>query len=192
MQKLGFLKNIGPWQQLSDEIKYDNPWITVHHQEVLNPNGNPGIYGKIHFKNLAIGILPIDAEGNIWLVGQHRYPFDEYTWEIPEGGGPLADSPLASAQRELLEETGVVAENWTTIQEVQLSNSVSDEKGIIFIATQLTQKQAQPEDTEQLEIKKVPLTQAIEMVHSGKITDSLSVIALLKAEILILKNQLSY
>lgn len=186
------MKKIGPWQQLSDEIKYDNPWITVHHQEVLNPNGNPGIYGKIHFKNLAIGILPIDAEGNIWLVGQHRYPFDEYTWEIPEGGGPLQDSPLASAQRELLEETGVVANNWITIQEVQLSNSVSDEKGIIFIATQLTQKQAQPEDTEQLEVKKVKLSDAIAMVHAGEITDSLSVIALLKAEIMLLKKELIY
>ena len=186
------MKKIGPWQQLSDEIKYDNPWITVHHQEVLNPNGNPGIYGKIHFKNLAIGILPIDSNGNIWLVGQHRYPFDEYTWEIPEGGGPLEDTPIASAQRELLEETGVVAERWQVIQEVQLSNSVSDEKGILFIATQLTQKEAEPEDTEQLEIKKIPLALAISMVHNGEITDSLSVIALLKAELMMLKNQLIY
>ncbi|MFN4145060.1 MAG: NUDIX domain-containing protein [Runella sp.] len=169
-----------PWHTQSTDIVYDNKWIQVRHNQVINPSGGAGIYGMVHFKNKAIGIVPIDDEGFTYLVGQYRYPLQEYSWEIPEGGGPLGEDPLATAQRELLEETGLIAAQWTLIARVHLSNSVSDEEGFVFMAEGLTQAQAQPEDTEQIHVRRVPLSQAIEEVLSSKITDSLSIIGLLK------------
>src|ERR1700712_2143002 len=126
-----------PWQVKSETTVYDNPWINLTEYQVINPSGNPGIYGKIHFKNRAIGIVPLDADLNTYLVGQYRFALNEYSWEIPEGGGPLADDPLDAAKRELLEETGLTAANWTEIQQMHLSNSVSDELCIIYLATGL-------------------------------------------------------
>ncbi|MEM6723516.1 MAG: NUDIX hydrolase, partial [Bacteroidota bacterium] len=104
-----------PWTKLSEALQYDNPWIRITEHQVLNPNGNPGIYGVVHFKNVAIGIVPLDEEYNTWLVGQYRYTLEQYSWEIPEGGGPLGTDPLKSAKRELLEETGITAKEWTNI-----------------------------------------------------------------------------
>lgn len=174
-------EKIGPWTLLNSTLAYENPWIRVDHQKVLNPNGNPGIYGKIHFKHVAIGIVAIDDEKNTWLVGQFRYPLNTYSWEIPEGGGRLHVDPLEEAKRELLEECGIEARRWERIQEMQLSNSVSDEIGVIFLATDLSVGANSPEDTEQLEIKKIPFIEALQMVLNGSITDSLSVAGILKA-----------
>ena len=174
-----------PWVILEQEVKYDNPWITVVEYDVLNPKGGKGIYGKVHFKNLAIGIVALDDENNIYLVGQFRFPLDQYSWEIPEGGGPLGIDPLESARRELLEETGLKAENWEKLLEMHLSNSVSDEFGIIYLATQLSQHQAMPEDTEDLMIRKLPFSAAYEMLCRGEITDSLTVAALLRMKLML-------
>lgn len=169
------------WQTLSASEKYDNRWINVTEYQVINPGGGNGIYGKVHFKNKAIGIIPIDEEGNTWLVGQWRYTLNEWSWEIPEGGGPLGIDPLESAKRELQEETGLIATKWTMIQRTHLSNSVSDEEGFIFLAEQLTQSASNPEETEaDLKVWKLPFTEAYQMVLNGKITDSLSVMAILK------------
>lgn len=147
------------------------------------PNGTEGIYGVVSMRNRAVGVVPLHDDGTITLVGQWRYTMNEYSWEIPEGGCPPDESPIDCARRELREETGLVA---TTIEplggEVHLSNSVSDERGNLFLATGLTQGQSQPEDTEQLQIKRVPLEDAVEMVVSGKINDGLSVMALLLLE----------
>lgn len=173
-----------PWKTISGEVKYDNPWIEVTEFKVINAAGNEGIYGKVHFKNLAIGIIPMDKNGNIWLVGQYRYPLDEYSWEIPEGGGKIGVEPLDSAKRELLEETGLIANEWQEIQRLHLSNSVSDELGIIYLATDLEQKEAEPEEDEVLQIIKVPFTEAFEMVMKGEITDSLTVAGILKLKVL--------
>lgn len=167
-----------PWKKLSSQVAYDNPWITVFHEDVLNPNGNPGIYGKVHFKNLAIGIVPIDENGMTWLIGQYRYPLNQYSWEIVEGGGKIGVSPEESARRELKEECGLVCNDLREIGRAHLSNSVSDELAILYVATELTQEDAEPEDTEMLAVKKVPLKQAFQWVEEGKITDSMSVIAL--------------
>ena len=182
--------NPNPWQTQSSEVKYDNPWIKVVENKVINPAGNNGIYGVVHFKNLAIGIIPMDSQQNIWLVGQYRYPLNQYSWEIPEGGGNLAISPLKSAKRELLEETGLTAQKWTKIQKMHLSNSVSNELAIIYLAQNLTLGKASPEETEKLEIQKIPLQKAYQMVSSGKITDSLSVAAILKLKLMLLENKL--
>lgn len=176
-------KENNPWTILNGEIIYDNPWISVTEYQVLNPHGGKGIYGKVHFKNLAIGIVPLDEDGNIYLVGQYRFPLEQYSWEIPEGGGPLGADPLASAQRELLEETGLKASSWERILEMHLSNSVSDEFGIVFLATGLSQHTPIPEETEELRIKRVSLETAYDMVNNGIITDSMSVAALLKMKL---------
>lgn len=173
-----------PWKTLDKTEVYDNPWIKVTHREVLNPAGGAGIYGVVHFKNLAIGIVPLDEDYNTWLVGQYRYTMEEYTWEIPEGGGPLGNDPLESAKRELQEETGIIAEKWQKIGDLATSNSVTDERGVVYIAQGLTFGEANPEDTEELQVKKVPLDEAVEMVMRGEITCSLAMIGLLKAKIL--------
>lgn len=175
---------------LAEKPVYDNKWIGVTEYDVINPSGGKGIYGKVHFKNNAIGILPLDELLNTWLVGQYRFTIDEYTWEIPEGGGPLGTEMLDSAKRELLEETGLVAEEWTTLMDFHLSNSVSDEFGRIFLARKLTQQAPQPEETEQLQIKKMPFEEAYRMVEEGKITDSLSVAAILKVKLMLLQGKL--
>jgi 8-oxo-dGTP pyrophosphatase MutT (NUDIX family) len=170
------------WEMLSNKTTYENPWIRVEHHEVLNPNGQPGIYGKVHFKNIAVSVIPIDEEGNTYLVGQERYTIGQYSWELPEGGCLIesGESPLEAAKRELLEETGLIAATWTCLGEVFLSNSVTDEKAVIFLAQHLQQKIAQPEETEVLQLRKLPLQEAIDMAKKGEITDALSVISLLK------------
>jgi len=175
-------KEINPWKTISQQIAYENAWIRVEHNEVLNPAGNPGIYGKVHFKNTAISIVPIDSEGFTYLVGQFRYTLNEYSWEVPEGGCCIetGESILEAAKRELLEETGLVATEWTELGEVYLSNSVSDEKAVMYLAQNLIPQQACPEETEQLKIRRLPLKEAIEMAKNGQITDALSVLSLLK------------
>lgn len=179
-----------PWTTVSSKAIYDNNWISLTEHDVINPSGGKGIYGEVHFKNYAIGVLPLDEKYNTWLVGQYRFPLKAYSWEIPEGGGPLHADPLLSAQRELLEETGFTASHWKEIQRMHLSNSVSDELAIIYIATGLTAGQAMPEETEELIVRKVPFDEAFQMVMDGKITDSMSVAAILKAKILIDQNAL--
>jgi 8-oxo-dGTP pyrophosphatase MutT (NUDIX family) len=169
-----------PWTTLSQKKVYENPWIKVEEHQVINPSGGPGIYGKVHFQNKAIGIIPLDENNNTWLVGQWRYPLEEWSWEIPEGGGSMSEDLIASASRELKEETGLTAGRWTMIQRTHLSNSVSDEEGFIFLAEDLKEGDSEPEETEALEIMKVPLAEAVQMVLDGTITDSLSVIGLLK------------
>ena len=169
------------WQTLSSEEKYDNRWINVTEYQVINPAGGKGIYGKVHFKNKGIGIVAFDKDENTWLVGQWRYTLDEWSWEIPEGGGALDTDPIESAKRELKEETGLVAERWTMIQRAYLSNSVSDEEGFLFLAEDLTQQESELEDTEaDLKVWKLPFKDALQMVLTGKITDSLSVMGILK------------
>ena len=162
-------------------MKYDNAWINVTEHQVVNPSGGKGIYGKVHFKNKAIGIIALDEHRNTWLVGQYRYPLNEWSWEIPEGGGPIEGSVLESAKRELKEETGLTAKIWTEVLRTHLSNSVSDEEGFIFLAEELEQGDAELEETEaDLKIWKLPFSQALDMVMKGTITDSLSVMGILK------------
>lgn len=174
------LKQIGPWKRLSRDTIYDNPWITVTHETVKTPAGCDGIYGKIHFKNRAIGIIPIDSQGNTVLVGQHRYTLDEYSWEIPMGGGPLEEPPLVSAQRELREETGLHGGDWRQLFKLHTSNSVTDEEGYVFLARNLQTGPAQPEPSESdLSVKHLPFDEAVAMIDRGEITDVISIAGLL-------------
>src|SRR5262249_1855701 len=169
-----------PWKTLDTRIVYDNPWIRVREDNVLRPDGNPGIYGVVHYKSIAIGILPIDEDGFTYLVGQYRYTIDQYSWEIPEGGCGQGEEPIEAAKRELLEETGLVASNWRVLGEAHTSNSVTDEGAIYYLATGLTEGESQPEGTEKLELMRLPFAEALRMAAEGEITDSLSLIAILK------------
>lgn len=182
------------WRELSRKKIYSNPWIEVTESKVLNPNGGEGIYGVVHFHNLAIGVIPLDEEGNTWLVGQERFPLNgKYTWEIIEGGGPLEDPPQQSAQRELLEEAGLKAEHWEFLQEMELSNSATDERALIYVARGLSYHQSQPDATEKLRLRKVAFAEAYQMVKRGEITDSLSVAGILRLQLKLceegIKNQ---
>lgn len=181
-----------PWTVLNQRIVYDNKWIGLTEYDVLNPSGGKGIYGKVRYKNLAIGILPLDHAGNTWLVGQYRFVLDAYSWEIPEGGGDPALPPVESARRELLEETGLVAAEWLLLMEMHLSNSVSDERAYMFLARGLEQREAEPEETEQLVVRKLPFEEAYRMVERGEITDSMSVASILKVKLMLVQGQLSF
>jgi ADP-ribose pyrophosphatase len=179
-----------PWKITSQKEIYDNPWINVTEYQVVNPSGNPGIYGKVHYKNLAIGVLPLDDKLNTYLVGQYRFVLGQYSWEMPEGGGYLDTDPLNSAKRELLEETGLKAREWTEIQRLHLSNSVSDELSILYLAKGLEQFDPQPEDTEQLMVHKVAFAEVYRMVCEGEITDAMTIIAVLKVRLMLTEGRL--
>ncbi len=180
----------GPWTVLSHNVAYDNRWIRVTHHDVRTPHDEPGIYGTVHFKNWAIGIVPVDDEGWTYLVGQHRFPLDNYSWEIPEGGGPLDVEVAVSAARELKEETGLAAAHWQKLVECELSNSVSDERGTAFLAWGLSAGAAEPDPTEQLAVRRLPLSEAFAMAERGEIRDSLSLLALQAVRLLHLSGRL--
>ena len=162
-----------PWQPQSCKKIFENPWFALHEEKVINPAGGISHYGKIHFNNLAIGIIPLDENNYTWLVGQYRYVPDCYSWEIPMGGGPLHIDPLDSAKRELREETGLVADDWQELMKLHTSNSVTDERGLVYVARNLTQGETAHEETEDL------------LIQSGEITDAISVCGLLKLKLVI-------
>ena len=180
-----------PWTTVNTTTVYENQWIHVREDQVLTPAGSEGIYGVVHFKSIAVGIIPIDHEQHTWLVGQYRYPLKEYSWEIPMGGAPEHTDPMDGAIRELREETGLTAGNWHNLMKVHPSNSVSDEGGFIYVATDLTQGDWEPEDTEQLIVKRVPLQDAIEMVLTNQITDCISVAGLLRVQVALNTGEVS-
>ncbi|MDH3710560.1 MAG: NUDIX hydrolase [Cyclobacteriaceae bacterium] len=169
-----------PWEVKSFEDLYDNDWITLREDQVINPGGKQGVYGKVLFKNRAVAIIPLDQEQHTWIVGQYRHTLSEYSWEIPMGGVPFEEDLMNGAKRELREETGLVAEVWDQILKVHTSNCVTDEVGYCFLAQGLTQGPTNFDETEDLEIKRVPFDTALEMVMEGQITDAISVAGILK------------
>lgn len=168
------------WKRLESRVVYDNPWITVFDERVLNPAGGENQYGRIHFKSQAIGIVPLDDSGMTWLVGQDRYTTGEYTWEIPMGGTEHGEEPIDTARRELQEETGMIAATLQPLMRLHTSNSITDEVGFVFVATELQQGETAFDDMEDLDVRKLPLVEAIEMAKNGEITDAISVAALLR------------
>lgn len=168
------------WKKLFSQVKYDNPWMTVFEDRVINPGGGQNDYGHVRFKNRAVAIIPIDDDGNTWLVGQDRYTLGLYSWELPMGGAPKDEDPLAAAKRELQEETGLDASHWTELMFLHVSNSITDEEARIYVATGLTEGDTEFEETEDLEVRKLPFTEALRMALNGEITDALTVVALLR------------
>lgn len=179
-----------PWETLSKETKYDNAWIRIDENKVLNPSGNEGIYGVVHFKNVAVGIIPLDNEYHTWIVGQYRYPMESYEWEIPEGGSPEGETALETAKRELQEEVGIIAGQFIPILEMQLSNSTTDELSITYVARDLTFVPPTPEEDEVIEIRKLPFEDLFQMAMNGEIKDALSVASIFKVRQLIKKGAL--
>ena len=167
------------WKRLTTRTVYENDWITVLEDDVINPNGGHNRYGHVHFKNRAIGIVPLSAEGDTWLVGQDRYTLEEWSWEIPMGGCG-GDDPLEAAQRELREETGLTAGRWQEVMRLHTSNSITDESGFVFLAEDLTAGEPDFGETEQLAIRRLPLGDAVRMVLAGEITDAISAAGLLR------------
>jgi 8-oxo-dGTP pyrophosphatase MutT (NUDIX family) len=168
---------VGPWRRRTRTTAYRNPWIEVLHDEVDRPDGSPGIYGVVHFENAAVGVLAVDDEGRILLVGQHRYPLDEYSWEIPEGGA-APDAMLEGARRELREETGYEADAWRLLCRLSLSNSVTDERGALYLATGLRPGDADPEPSEELAIRWATLPEVVSEIENGSIHDVLTIAAI--------------
>ncbi|CAN5622514.1 NUDIX hydrolase [soil metagenome] len=179
-----------PWKTLSSKVEYENTWIKVTEHQVLNPAGNPGIYGVVHFKNKAIAVIPLDEEYNTWIVGQYRYTMNTYEWEVTEGGCPENEDPLEGAKRELVEEVGLTAEKYELIMSMQLSNSVSDEVSYTYVATGLKFVGSSPEETEELRVKKLPFEEVFQMAMRGEIRDALSVASILKVKLLIAQGKL--
>jgi 8-oxo-dGTP pyrophosphatase MutT (NUDIX family) len=167
-----------PWRRHARRVAYDNAWIQVLHDEVTRPDGQPGVYGVVHFRNRAVGVVALDDEDRVALVGQHRYTLDHYSWEIPEGGVPDHEDALEGARRELREETGLEASAWREIGRIELSNSVTDEVGLLFLATGLTQGEATPEATEDLRLRWVPFAEIPAMIDRGELPDALTQLAL--------------
>ena len=159
---------LNTWQTLDSELVYESAWIAVNKHQTINPAGNPAIYSVVNFKNLAIGIFPLSDDGYTWLVGQWRYPLNAYSWEIPEGGGPLGELPIETAIRELKEETGIVATSFKEIMQLHLSNSATDEHAHVFLATGLTFEESEPEESEDLKIRKIHINDVFKMVLNGE------------------------
>lgn len=168
-----------PWKRISTRQVYDNPWISVREDAVVRPDGQPGIYGVVHFKNVAVGILAVEGEA-LYLVGQYRYTLGRYSWEIPEGGCPAGEDPLEAAKRELAEETGLRARRWIKLGEAHLSNSATDELAVWYLANELEHGESRPDGTERLLVRRVGLQGALEMAISGEITDALSMLAIMQ------------
>ena len=168
-----------PWRRVSRRTAYENPWLELYHDEVIRPDGEPGIYGVVHFLHRAIGVVPLDLERDaVLLVGQHRYTLDHYSWEIPEGGGLFDEDPEAAARRELVEETGYSGGEWRKLCRAELSNSVTDEITVLFVATGLEAGPASPEGTEQLQVRWVAFDEVMAMMRRGEIADAMTILAM--------------
>ncbi|MEO1039232.1 MAG: NUDIX hydrolase [Pseudomonadota bacterium] len=180
----------GPWTIRATRIAYENPWMQVIEHDVLRPNGEPGLYGVMHPKQLAIGVLPVFANGDVPLVGQYRFAVEAYSWELPEGGGAFDAEPLDSARRELAEETGLSAAHWLEFLRFDISNSITSERAIAYLAWGLEQGDAMPDETEALANDRKPFAKVLAMAMDGRISDGFTLAMMAKADYMLRQGQL--
>lgn len=169
---------MSPWKTLSSSQIYTNPWFSVREDQVIAPDGRSDIYHVVSAGRVAVGIVPLWEDGSITLVGQYRYPVQQYSWEIPEGGGDVGSEPVESAKRELREETGIIANTWQYLGQVHTSNCFLDEVCHLFLATNLRQGPADPSPEEILQLQRLPFQEAVTMVKDGLMTDAISIAAI--------------
>jgi ADP-ribose pyrophosphatase len=179
-----------PFTTLSTQTTYENPWIRVEHQEVLRPDGQPGVYGIVHFTNRAIAVLPIEENGDTYLIGQWRRPLERWSWEIPEGGVPFEEDIEVGARRELEEEAGLIAGTMVKIAEFDVSNCVCDEVGVGFLAYELSQGIMSPDPTEVLSIRRIHFTHVLDEIDQGIIRDAPTLVTVLRAHQLAITGKL--
>jgi ADP-ribose pyrophosphatase len=179
-----------PFTIIASKIAYENAWIKVEHQEIIRPDGAPGVYGIVHFANRAVAVLPLEANGDVWLVGQWRRPLNAWSWEIPEGGVPFDEDLEAGARRELEEEAGLIAGTFLKVLEFDTSNCVTDEVGTSYIAYDLTQGTLAPDPTEVLSLRRVHFTDLLAEIDQGLIRDGPTLATVLRAHQLALTNRL--
>ena len=168
------------WRSVTSQTVFQNPWIRVESHDVIAPTGNPAHYGLVKFANRAIAVLPLHDDGTVSLVGQARFATDAYSWELPEGGGPLDEDPRQAAIRELREETGLVAADLREILSFDVSNSVTDEVAVCFLATGLSQSDTAPDETEAFDYARVPFKTLLDAVIKGQVRDGLTVVSVLR------------
>ena len=182
VDKPSWMSPKGPaWQRLAHRPVYENPWITVDEFDAVAPTGAKALYGLVGMKNLALGILPLHSDGTVTLVGQHRFPSGTYSREIPEGGGGKDIDPLTSAKRELREEAGLEAQEWFQVLDFDVSNSITDERGLGFLALDLSAVPVEPDDTEVFAIARVPFKEALAVALAGHMRDLITLAMLLRA-----------
>lgn len=170
----------GPWKIIDTILKYKNPWIEVREDQVIRPDGKPGIFGVVNMK-AGISVLPIDEEGFVYLTKEFHYAIEKDSIETVSGGIDDNEKPLDTAKRELLEELGIEAEEWIDLGLVNPFTTVIKSPANIFIAKKLKFKGANPEGTEIIGTIKVKLEQAVDMVMRSEITHGQSCILILKA-----------
>lgn len=172
---------VNPWQTQSSRIVYRNSWIRVREDQVTRPDGEPGIYGVVEIRP-SVGIVAINQDDEIALVGQWRYSVSRYSWEIPRGGSHAGETDmLAVAKRELAEEAGITAEHWRVLGPVDVCNGVADDVQTLFCATGLHACETRLDPEEDIAVMWHPFEEAVRMAMDGRITEVCSVAAILWA-----------
>jgi 8-oxo-dGTP pyrophosphatase MutT (NUDIX family) len=172
-----------PWRTLSSRVIYRNSWLSLREDKVIRPDGAEGIYSVVEMRP-SCGIVAINEDGQIALVGQWRYVHNKYSLEIPTGGSEQGETPLDGAKRELLEETGLTAGDWSALGTIDNSNGATTDVAHLFVARNLKTGPSSPQADERLEVRWMPFVDAVLSVMKGEITESVSVAAILKAELL--------
>ena len=169
-----------PYTVLDRRFLYDSPWIRIREDRFQHRRGAEGRYAVCGFVRTACGVLALDEQDRVVLVGQWRYPLEAYSWELPEGGGDVSESPFEAITRELAEEAGLTAQVWEPLAFFHPSNSSTEEEAFLFLATGLHPSEGhQAEDDEELLVHREPFQDCLRRVLSGELTDSLTVMALL-------------
>lgn len=169
------------WRDGGAATVFENPWMRLTRHQATAPTGAPADYVVMRPRNLAAGVLPLHDDGTVTLVGQHRFATMRYSWEMPEGGVPEGEDPLAGIQRELAEEAGLVADHWLEVLRLDLSNSITDERAVCWLAWGLGAAATAPDPTEDLRIVRVPFLSLIEEIDRGAVRDVMTVATALKA-----------